>query len=57
VTEVTEVEVHLDQPVKDRKSKKHDKDRTKAGRVSMAPPNLAPPSKRACHDFADGAPQ
>jgi hypothetical protein len=41
----------------DCKSKKQDKDRTKSGRVSMAPPNLAPPSKRAHHDFADGAPQ
>jgi hypothetical protein len=46
--EVAEVEVHRtfdDQPVKDRKSKKHNKDRNKAGRVSMAPPSLDPPSK------------
>jgi hypothetical protein len=57
VTEVTEAEVHLDQPVKERKSKKHDKDRTKAGRVSISLPNMAPPNKRARHDFADGTPQ
>jgi hypothetical protein len=60
VTEVAEVEVHRtvdDKPVKDRKSKKHDKDCNKAGRVSMAPPSLAQPSKRACYDIADSAPQ
>jgi hypothetical protein len=58
--EVAEVEVYRtidDQPVKDRKSKKHDKDRNKAGRVSMALPNLDPLSNRAPHDISEGAPQ
>jgi hypothetical protein len=39
------------------KSKKHVKDRNRAGRASMVPPSLDPPSKHARHDFAEGAPQ
>jgi hypothetical protein len=45
VTKVMVAEVHLDQPLKERKSKKHNRD-------SMALPN-----KCACHNFADGTPQ
>jgi hypothetical protein len=47
--------VHLDQPYKERKSKKADKDRAKkavSGKDSMAPPN-----KRSHHNFADITPQ
>jgi hypothetical protein len=57
---VTEADIHRtldDQPVKAHKSKKYVKDRNKAGRASMAPPSLDPPSKHARHDIAEGAPQ
>jgi hypothetical protein len=57
---VKEVYVHgtLDeQPVKTHKLKKHVKNRNKVGRASIVPPSLDPPSKRARHDFAEGAPQ
>jgi hypothetical protein len=57
---VTGADIHgtLDeQPFKTHKSKKHVKDHNKAGRASMVPPSLDPPSKRARHDFAEGAPQ
>jgi hypothetical protein len=57
---LTEADIHRsldDQPIKTHKSKKHVKDRNKAGRASMAPPSLDPPSKHARHDIAEGAPQ
>jgi hypothetical protein len=60
MAEVAKVDVHRtfdDQPIKAHKSKKHGKYRNKAGRVSMAPPSLDPPSKRACQDIAEGVPQ
>jgi hypothetical protein len=56
----TEVDVHdtlNKQPVKTHKSKKHVKDHNKAGRASIVPPSLDPPSKRARHEFAEGAPE
>jgi hypothetical protein len=54
-TEEAIAEVHLDQPHKERKSKKADKDRAKkavSGKDSMAPPN-----KHFRDDFADVTPQ
>jgi hypothetical protein len=56
--EVMEADVYWtldDQPVKAHKSKKHDKNCNKAGRASMAPLSLDPPSKHARHDIAEGA--